>query len=95
MCKQKNLENKYKACHIDLIANCEPARFKHDCDNCDYLGRFKEYDLYFCDNEPTVIGRFSDEGADYTSGMVFARPDGSEVLYEAKKRAIKAGLLAG
>jgi len=95
MCKQQNLEKSDKALYIAFVSNCEPVRFKHDCDNCDYLGRFKEYDLYFCDKESTVIGRFSDEGADYTSGMVFARPDGSEVLYEAKKRAIKAGLLVG
>ena len=94
MSKEMNLENTDKALYIDFVNNCEPARYKHDCNNCDYLGRYKECDLYYCDNEITVIARFSDEGADYTSGMMFARADASKPLYEAKKRAIKTGLLA-
>jgi len=53
----------------------------------------EEYDLYYCDTEPTVIARYGDEGYQYMSGMVFAHPDGNEPLYEAKKRAIEKGLI--
>lgn len=70
----------------------ESARFTHDCDVCEYLGRHEEYDLYFCKEAPTVVARFSSAGADYTSGMAFATPGGSKPLYEAKKLAIKQGL---
>lgn len=77
------------------ITNIEPSRFKHDCDVCKYLGRYEKYDLYFCKTEPTVIGRFSNKGADYISGMLFATADRSKPLYEAKMRAIKYGLLVG
>lgn len=82
----------------------ETPKFNHDCDNCEFLGRHihlsedgsyysgKELDLYFCSGEPTVIARYGDEGSQYMSGMVFARPDGTPHLYEAKLRAIKNGL---
>ena len=71
----------------------EPARFTHDCDVCKYLGRYEEYDLYFCKDEPTVVARFSSVGADYASGMAFATIGGLEPLHEARQRAIKQGLL--
>lgn len=71
-----------------------PARYEHDCNNCEYLGRYREYDLYFCGREPTVLARYSDQGSDYISGLVFADPDISEVLYEAKNRAEKASLIS-
>lgn len=77
----KNIDTKEK----------ESPRYEHDCNVCDYLGRYKEYDLYFCKSEPTVIARYGTQG-DYKSGMVFANPDGSEPLYESKKRAIEHGL---
>lgn len=96
MLENMNLNEPQKTqLNIGDITSSEPARFEHDCDVCKYLGRHEQYDLYFCKTTPTVIGRFSSEGADYTSGMVFATPDGSKPLYEAKKRAIKYGLLAG
>lgn len=70
--------------------------FEHDCNNCDFLGVSVDgntvYDLYYCDTEETVIARYSNNGADYMSGMVFARPDGNKQLYEAKLRAIEKGL---
>lgn len=49
--------------------------FTHDCDSCTFLGSAviegKEFDLYHCAYEPTVIARFSSEGADYASGLCF------------------------
>ena len=74
------------------LSETEPARYEHDCDVCVYLGRYKEYDLYFCNNHtPTVIARYGIHG-EYLSGMRFARPDSTTSLYEAKKRAIKYGI---
>ncbi len=68
-------------------------RFKHDCDICKYLGMYEEYDLYFCENEPTVIARYSSNGPDYMSGLMFATENRSKPLYEAKKLAIQQGLI--
>lgn len=72
----------------------EKPFFEHDCESCKFLGHYKNQDLYFCENEfdSTVIARRSSDGPDYSSGMVFATPDGSAPLYEAKKRAIKLKL---
>jgi hypothetical protein len=73
-----------------LKSNPNP-RYVHDCDRCTFLGRWREYDLYFCPQTgiPTVLARYSDMGQDYTSGM------GSDVppLVEAKRRAVAVGLL--
>lgn len=47
------------------------ARYKHDaCSNCKYLGRFKEYDLYYCQSifTKTVLARYSSEPSEYLSG---------------------------
>lgn len=51
----------------------EQARYKHDCENCVFLGYEDYYDLYFCPQGtiPTVIARFSNDGPDYISGMPF------------------------
>ena len=46
-------------------------RFKHDgCSGCKYLGRFKEYDLYFCpqSGDKTVMARYGNEPSEYLSG---------------------------
>ena len=69
-------------------------RFQHDCDKCHPLGEFGDADLYYCDQNiggPTVIARYSNEGGDYQSGLVFA--DKIPALREAKRRAVEAGLL--
>lgn len=76
----------------DTVSN-KPARYPHDCTISHYLGWYAEYDLYFCgEDDPTVIARYGIDG-DYYSGLSFATSDGTPSLYEAKKRAIKAGLL--
>lgn len=36
--------------------------YKHDCNECIFLGTFSSKDLYFCKTEPTVIARYSDDG---------------------------------
>ena len=76
--------------------------YEHDCEACVFLGRFHlrrsneaavVYDLYYCGTheDGTVIGRYSDDGPDYCSGMAFAE-QGIEPYAEARKRAIARGL---
>lgn len=71
--------------------------YKHDCNNCQFLGYFEHehygtVDLYFCNHTPTVVARYGHDGWEYMSGMIFANPDGNAALYEAKLRAIKLGI---
>jgi hypothetical protein len=62
-------------------------RFTHDCDNCEFLGQFNEYDLYYCEDafEPTVVARYGDDGPEYTSGIHSSNP----ALVEARSRALQ------
>ena len=81
-------------CTFKKNATITQMRFKHDCNNCKPLGEHGAADLYFCNQggvELTVIARYGNEGADYTSGLCAAPyiPD----LAEAKRRAIAYGLL--
>ena len=58
-----------------------------------FLGKFEEYDLYFCKqgvNLPTVLARFSDVGYDYLSGMVSSM----KPLIVTKLRAFKKDLIS-
>lgn len=82
-------------------------KFQHDCDHCVFLGRHTidsiEYDLYVCPKRntniiSTLIARYSDDGPDYYSGLIFAIEFKNgfisrtgEVLYEALKRAQEKG----
>lgn len=68
------------------------ARYEHDCDECDFLGRFEGDDLYFCDIEynPTVISRHSSRPDDYISGMDFVEK--IPVLAIAHTLAVRRGL---
>lgn len=75
------------------MSNPNAPLFTHDCDRCTFLGTATdpeggcEADLYHCLDiiGPTVIARWSNEGSDYSSGMVFARP--GTLLGIAKERA--------
>jgi len=66
----------------------EPPRYCHDCLECAFLGRFRDADLYFCNQHglpmPTVIARFGG-ASDYVSGLAFA--DDEPHLREARARA--------
>lgn len=68
--------------------------FDHDCDHCMFLGTYNGYaDLYWCmqmGNRPTLIARFSDDGPDYVSGIVFRRT--SPELAKAYVLALARGL---
>lgn len=77
--------------------NTNKPQFKHDCNDCKFLGRYTTpsgvaCDLYFCPQGgriPTVIARYSDEGSDYNSGLGFPMPE----LEEAARRAVVQGHL--
>lgn len=72
--------------------------FKHDCNNCVYLGPYfseeedRTMDLYVCASQDkvinTVIARFSDEGGDYCSGLLFVKivPELREAFERAKNQ---------
>ena len=71
----------------------ELPRYKHDCEDCIFLGHFEEYDLYYCpDDNPvltTVIARYGDIGDQYMSGL----SSSCSPLMEAKGRARKRGFV--
>lgn len=72
----------------------EKPRYPHECDKCEFLGRYEEFDLYFCPSPiqriggATVIARFGEDD-EYCSGLQLPLPE----LIEAKKRAVERGLL--
>lgn len=46
--------------------------YKHDCDNCIFLGsyrRYVDYDLYLCEPSKTLVARWGSEGNQYDSGL--------------------------
>lgn len=68
--------------------------YQHDCKICVWLGDHQVgdriYDLYFCSKETTVISRYSDEPADYNSGLTFGIiRDPIPALREALIRAVQ------
>ncbi len=72
--------------HDRLKLDISAPRHRHDCDECSFLGRFDEYDLYACTKGPmpTVIARYGDEGRHYKSGAALAAVD--TALAEAARR---------
>ncbi len=71
-------------------------RYKHYCENCTYLGVSADYDLYFCTQGgmpgmETVVARYGDKGADYTSGICFAAVNPH--IYRAVELAVQCGKL--
>lgn len=78
----------------DVNVALSVPQFKHDCDECRFLGRFaddrspqpKEYDLYVCDKQlmgRTFVARFADDGPAYISGPY---PGMSRATDEAMRR---------
>jgi hypothetical protein len=77
------------------------ARYKHDCAQCEFLGRYIEWDLYACVKRSKVAGRSklenvvarkSEDPADYLSGWVaaFTELDGENPLVMALGLALKS-----
>jgi hypothetical protein len=71
-------------------------RFSHSCSCCTYLGQWREYDLYFCENcciVPSVVARWGSDRADYVSGLDAVTQSVTPHLREAKRRAEELGLI--
>ena len=47
-------------------------RFRHDCEDCVFIGHYEGHDIYRCPQEglpwPTIVARYGDDGPEYTSG---------------------------
>jgi hypothetical protein len=88
----------------------EKPEYEHDCENCVFLGhivekgpsgrRAQSYDLYYCTQAPlipTVIARYGDEGAEYSSGLEIAKAlaeeEEDDPLVFAMEEAQRRGLL--
>lgn len=75
----------------------EEPQYKHDCDECFYLGRYNGKDLWYHQNPVaglcTVIARRSSEGSDYSSGLLYVGMDAA--ITEGYYRAMAAGLVTG
>lgn len=79
-------------------------KYQHDCETCTFLGTVssvdrpgQEIDLYFHRTvsrfSPTVIARYSSEGADYGSGLTFGVNSPGCDLAVALRKAYKADLI--
>lgn len=59
------------------------------CSSCNFLGHYKDHDLYFCMGETTIIQRYGEEDYEYSSGLVFAlTPNPRDVVRECMVRAL-------
>lgn len=75
----------------------QTQRYEHDCQFCRFLGYHEHADLYYCPGGtwmgiPTVLARWSDEPADYWSGLILARNGQIPALTVALGLAIQRGL---
>ncbi len=71
-------------------------RFSHNCCGCTYLGQWREYDLYYCEDccfVPSVVARWGNDRADYVSGLDEVTQSVTPHLREAKRRAEAMGLI--
>lgn len=68
-----------------IESNVGPV-FKHDCDDCEYLGHYEEHDLYYCSSKviPTVIARWGGYGPHYSSGIEVAESVQLDTLTHGK-----------
>lgn len=57
----------------------------HDCNHCLFLGRYKEYDLYY--GHPTIIARYGSEGSEYYSWDLYQGSQ-NEAITEAQRRVL-------
>ena len=68
--------------------------FKHDCEQCIYLGFFMDSDLYYCPQHglPTLICRSGNSPHQYVSNNVMLQ-DFMPEFAEARKRAEEKKLI--
>ena len=57
-------------------------RYQHDCEDCQPLGMFLDYDIYLCERQPRSIMVITDE-----------RKNKKDLNFTSESRAIKIGFL--
>jgi hypothetical protein len=70
--------------------------FKHTCEECIFLGRYQEHDLYICSSEANrkiISARYGNEGQEFLASFIEAGVRFQ--LAEAKRRAIALRLYDG
>ena len=78
--------------------------FYHDCDSCVYLGskqiyyyaldKMRDYDLYICQDGPTLLARFGNDSPDYMSRRAKHLDANYPELMTAAILALKQGLIS-
>lgn len=77
-------------------------RYNHDCDNCKFLGCYKEFDVYWCVGSQSIGGgsiilRFSDVVNEYISSpvsCVLYADEYDEVMIKVAKYLLRKGYLS-
>ena len=82
----------------DLVKQEEAGpKFKHDCEECQFLGHFRGHDLYYCNQgDPSLIARYGNSPKFYISGMCIGKENKgihNSEMGEAYRRAVKKGLI--
>ncbi len=79
---------------LSLSYDKYPPRWVHDCEDCRSLGRFKEFDLYFCKHTgrwPELVARYGHGNLDYSVARLF--DTALEHFNEAHSRAKLLGMM--
>jgi hypothetical protein len=72
------------------------ARHTHDCSSCRLIGRSGEEDVWYCEDQSSLVLRFGSEGPDYSSlPMWTARAAMAEVPGWALAVALAEAYLVG
>jgi hypothetical protein len=83
-----------------LVSKGATPRYEHDCDECRFLGRMDEFDLYRCESAQPLkqshIARSGSRGPEYSSMPASFTPAGSVYALCAELYArLKDGRLSG
>ena len=75
-------------------------RYVHDCDNCLFLGCYRDFDVYWCQDSTSIdggsiIARNSDLGPDYQSSPVLIALYGTNqgILFKVAQYLLHSGLI--
>jgi hypothetical protein len=65
----KTKTDKYQEMLYKMNPHTAPKRFSHYCKKCEYHGRYRQYDLYFCPSERggSLIARTGNWDGEYAS----------------------------
>ena len=71
-CKMKKMKNVLVLKDNRIVGT---PKFRHNCDQCVFLGTYENRDMYFCSQSdmPTVIARYGNADHQYVSGKALAQ----------------------